>query len=101
MAKKSRVLRNNNILRVVSNQSANRVALKQTLTNKEGEMKDRLKASFALQRMPRDGAKVRFRNRCNSCGRSRYYLRYFGLCRLCIIKYRNQGLLYGVVSSSW
>jgi small subunit ribosomal protein S14 len=44
---------------------------------------------------------VRVRNRCKLCGRSRGYMRRFGLCRICFRQEALQGKLPGVVKSSW
>ena len=44
---------------------------------------------------------VRYRNRCQLCGRPRGYIRYFKLCRLCFRKLAHQGLLPGVTKASW
>ncbi len=44
---------------------------------------------------------VRMRNRCNICGRSRAYLRQFGLCRLCFRQLAMKGELPGVLKASW
>jgi small subunit ribosomal protein S14 len=44
---------------------------------------------------------VRVRNRCRMCGRSRAYIRRFGLCRICFRKEALWGHLPGVVKSSW
>ncbi|HAJ38025.1 MAG TPA: type Z 30S ribosomal protein S14 [Chloroflexi bacterium] len=44
---------------------------------------------------------VRVRNRCKMCGRSRGYMRRFGLCRICFRQEALQGKLPGVVKSSW
>lgn len=44
---------------------------------------------------------VRAYNRCQLCGRPRGYLRLFKMCRICVRKYANEGLLPGVVKSSW
>jgi small subunit ribosomal protein S14 len=38
--------------------------------------------------------------RCELCGRSRAYMRLFGLCRLCFRKLALKGELPGVVKSS-
>jgi len=43
----------------------------------------------------------RYRNRCKLCGRSRAYIRYFGLCRLCFRKLAHKGELPGVKKASW
>ncbi len=44
---------------------------------------------------------VRFKNRCKLCGRSRSYMRRFGLCRLCFRELAHRGELPGVVRASW
>lgn len=43
----------------------------------------------------------RIRLRCNKCGRSRAYMRRFGLCRICFRELALQGVIPGVVKSSW
>jgi small subunit ribosomal protein S14 len=40
-------------------------------------------------------------NRCKSCGRSRGYIRKFGLCRICFRESASFGRLPGVTKSSW
>ena len=45
--------------------------------------------------------KVRVRNRCKVCGRSRAYYRKFELCRICLRKYALNGDIPGVTKSSW
>lgn len=45
--------------------------------------------------------KVRNKNRCNLCGRSRGYMRKFGLCRLCFRDLALKGELPGVTKASW
>lgn len=45
--------------------------------------------------------KVQVRNRCRVCGRPRGYMRRFGLCRICFRERALQGLIPGVVKSSW
>jgi small subunit ribosomal protein S14 len=44
---------------------------------------------------------VRQKNRCNICGRSRAYMRKFGICRLCFRDLALKGELPGVVKASW
>lgn len=44
---------------------------------------------------------VRMVNRCALCGRSRAYMRRFGLCRLCFRERAQKGELPGVVKASW
>ena len=45
--------------------------------------------------------KVRFVNRCQICGRSRAFMRKFGLCRLCFRELAHKGQLPGVLKASW
>ena len=40
-------------------------------------------------------------NRCFRCGRSRSYMRKFGLCRLCFRESALRGELPGVLKASW
>ncbi len=44
---------------------------------------------------------VRVKNRCGRCGRSRAFLRRFGLCRICFRELASVGRLPGVTKSSW
>lgn len=45
--------------------------------------------------------KTRGHNRCSLCGRSRGYIRRFGLCRLCFRELVHKGELPGVTKASW
>jgi small subunit ribosomal protein S14 len=45
--------------------------------------------------------KVRGYNRCKRCGRSRAYLRDFGMCRICVRELASAGELPGVRKASW
>ncbi len=45
--------------------------------------------------------KVRKYNRCRRCGRSRAYLRKFGMCRICVRELALAGELPGVTKASW
>ena len=50
-------------------------------------------------RKPKYG--VRAYNRCQRCGRSRAYLRKFGLCRICFREMALRGEIPGVRKASW
>jgi len=45
--------------------------------------------------------KVRACNRCRRCGRSRAYMRVFGMCRICVRELASRGELPGVRKASW
>jgi len=51
------------------------------------------------QRKPK--YKVRGYNRCKRCGRSRAYLRKFGMCRICVRELASRGELPGIRKASW
>jgi len=55
----------------------------------------------ALQKLPRNSAKVRLHNRCNITGRPRGYMRQFGISRVTFREMANQGLIPGVRKASW
>ncbi len=44
---------------------------------------------------------VRHRNRCPLCGRSRGFMRRFGMCRICFRQKALQGEIPGVRKMSW
>jgi small subunit ribosomal protein S14 len=45
--------------------------------------------------------KTRNYNRCRKCGRSRAFLRKFGLCRICVREQAHEGYIPGLTKSSW
>jgi small subunit ribosomal protein S14 len=58
------------------------------------------KSLIAKARRPQK-FKVRQYNRCRICGRSRAYLRRFGMCRHCFRNAANRGEIPGVRKASW
>lgn len=55
----------------------------------------------ALDDLPRNGSKVRLKNRCQLTGRPRGYMRYFGLSRVTFRDMALQGKIPGVKKASW
>jgi small subunit ribosomal protein S14 len=45
--------------------------------------------------------KIRQKNRCQICGRSKAYIRKFGICRICFRELARRGEIPGVTKSSW
>jgi len=54
-----------------------------------------------LAELPRNGAKVRIRNRCAITGRPRGYYRKFDMSRIALRELASNGMLPGVTKSSW
>lgn len=44
---------------------------------------------------------TRRKNICRKCGRSRGYMRDFGLCRICFRELASKGELPGITKASW
>jgi small subunit ribosomal protein S14 len=51
--------------------------------------------------MPRNGAKIRIRNRCEVTGRPRAVYRKLGMSRIALRQLGNSGVIPGLVKSSW
>jgi small subunit ribosomal protein S14 len=101
MAKTSSVEKNEKRRRLVKQHAAKRARLKAIAMNKKITMEERFGAQLKLAQMPRNGAKVRIRNRCELTGRPRAYYRKIKMSRLALRELANQGMIPGMVKSSW
>lgn len=61
----------------------------------------KLEIHFKIQKLPRNSAKIRIRNRCWKTGRPRGFNRDFGISRHVLREMAHQCLLPGVIKSSW
>ncbi len=59
------------------------------------------KKSLRVRQQKKQKYKVREYTRCPICGRSRGYLRRFGMCRICFRELASQGKIPGVRKASW
>ncbi len=100
MAKKSMIEREKKRERIVAKYAQKREDLLQQFEAATSQA-DKLEIHRKIQQLPRNSAKVRVRNRCWVTGRPRGVYRDFGLSRHCIREMAHQGLLPGVVKSSW
>jgi len=64
------------------------------------DFKLRLEIHSKIQKLPRNSAKIRIRNRCWKTGRPRGYFRDFGLSRHVLREMAHNCLLPGVTKSS-
>ncbi len=101
MAKTSSINRNEKRRKMAKNADARRKKLKALIKNKTTSMEDRFTAVMKLAEMPRNSAKVRIRNRCELTGRPRAYYRKVKMSRIALRELANQGLIPGMVKSSW
>ena len=68
---------------------------------KEEEFTKKMQLHSKIQKLPRNSAKTRIRNRCWKTGRPRGVFRDFGLSRHVFREMAHQCLLPGVTKSSW
>ncbi|MDH3003717.1 MAG: 30S ribosomal protein S14 [Candidatus Shikimatogenerans sp. JK-2022] len=59
------------------------------------------KKYLMLQKIPKNASIVRLKNLCNITGRSRGYMRFFGISRIEFRRLASYGLIPGVKKSSW
>jgi small subunit ribosomal protein S14 len=78
-----------------------RAKLKAIVQSKDVTMEERFTAQLKLAGLPRNSAKNRIRNRCEVTGRPRAYYRKIKMSRLALREMANQGLIPGMVKSSW
>jgi len=101
MAKKSKIVKNNQRRAVVARYAERRAELKEIIRSPATSPERRLAAQQALARQPRDASAVRLRNRDSIDGRPRGHLRKFGLSRVRVRELAHQGQLPGVRKASW
>jgi small subunit ribosomal protein S14 len=101
MAKKSSVQKNLNRAKLVARYADKRARLKAIANDKELPIEERFQAVLKLSEMPRNGAKIRLRNRCEVSGRPRGYYRKFKMSRIALRELGSAGQVPGLVKSSW
>ncbi len=101
MAKTSQVNRNKMRKRMATRDKGKRAALKAIMMDRTLPVEDRFNASLKLAQLPRNGAAVRVRLRCEVTGRSRGNYRKFKLCRIVLRDLASSGQIPGVVKASW
>jgi small subunit ribosomal protein S14 len=101
MAKVSMINREKRRTKLVAKYGAKRTALKAIIANPEVGFEEKQEAMFALQKLPRDSAPVRQRNRCQITGRPRGFYRKFGLSRNKLREATMRGDVPGLRKASW
>jgi small subunit ribosomal protein S14 len=101
MAKSSSVQKNKSRINKVKKFLARRKILKDLIMDKTTSLEDRFEAQLKLAQMPRNGAKIRIRNRCELSGRPRAFYRKFKLSRIALRDLASIGQIPGMIKSSW
>ncbi len=89
MAKKSIIARDLKRIKMIEQYSAKRAELK-AAGDSEG-----------LHLLPRNSSPTRRTNRCSESGRSRAYMRQFGLSRMSFREHAVKGEVPGITKASW
>ena len=101
MAKTSAIEKNKRRTKLSARHAAKRNALKAIIMDKDKPIEERFRAQLKLAQMPRNGAKIRIRNRCEVTGRPRAYYRKLKMSRIALRELGSQGQVPGIVKSSW
>ena len=101
MAKLSSINKNANRAKMIKRDAAKRKALKAIVMDKTLPMEDRWEAQFKLSKLPRNGAAIRYRNRCELTGRARGTYRKFKLSRIKLRELGSFGRIPGLTKASW
>jgi small subunit ribosomal protein S14 len=101
MAKKSSIEKNNRRRKMVARYATRRAELKRIANDESLTMEDRFQARLKLAELPRNSAAVRVRNRCEVSGRPRGVYRKLRMSRIAMRDLGSNGMIPGLVKSSW
>ena len=101
MAKKAMIEREKKRAKLVEKYATKRAALKVIANDDKQPMEERFKARLKLAKLPRNSSATRLHNRCQLTGRPHAYYRKLGLSRIALRELGSEGLIPGLVKSSW
>ncbi len=101
MAKKSAVAKQKRREKLVKLMWNKRQELRKRCIDPLLTEEQREEARIQLNKMPRDSAPCRLRNRCQLTGRPRAVYRKFKISRICFREMASSGMIPGVTKASW
>ncbi len=101
MAKKSAVNKNAKRRLLSQKFAGKRESLRAVARDRSLAPEERFQAFVKLAKLPRNGAPVRIRNRCELTGRPRGFYRKLRLSRIALRELASTGQIPGMVKSSW
>jgi small subunit ribosomal protein S14 len=101
MAKKSSIEKDKRRRRMVAKHAPERAELRSIARDRDRPPDERFEATLMLAKLPRNGSRVRVRNRCALTGRARGYHRKFGMSRIALRELGSNGQIPGLVKASW
>ena len=84
MAKKSAIEKNLRRIKLVKKYAKKREMLKKIINNKKLELSERFEAQLKLNKLPKNSAKIRIRNRCEISGRPHGVYRKLKISRIAL-----------------
>ena len=101
MAKKSSIQKNLKRIKMVDRYAKKRDSLKKIIKNKKLELSERFAAQLKLNKLPKNSAKIRVRNRCEVSGRPHGVYRKLRISRIALRRMASSGKIPGMTKSSW
>ncbi len=101
MAKKSAIQKNLKRMKMANRFEKKRTMLKKIIMNKKLELAERFAAQLKLDKLPKNSARVRIRNRCGISGRPHGYYRKLKISRIALRDMASAGKIPGIIKSSW
>ena len=101
MAKSGMIERNRKRQKLAKKYASRRTALKAKARDESVPVEERFQARLKLAELPRNSAPNRVRNRCDVSGRPRGYYRKLRMSRVALRELASNGLVPGMVKSSW
>src|SRR4029453_3677962 len=101
MAKTSMIERNKKRRRLAQKYKARRTRRNAIAADRAAPAEERLAARLKLAELPRNSSPTRIRNRCDLTGRPRGYYRKLRMSRIARRALGSQGLIPGMIKSSW
>tara|TARA_Y100000022_G_C13199153_1_gene351838 strand:- start:368 stop:673 length:306 start_codon:yes stop_codon:yes gene_type:complete len=101
MAKKSKIVREQKLIRSVHKYASLRAELKDIIKSSKSSPEEKEVAVAKLDKLPKSSSRIRLRNRCFKTGRPRGVIRRFKLSRLSFREMALKGEIPGVTKASW
>ena len=101
MAKTSAVQKNLKRIKLSEKFLKKRIALKKIIKDKKLPLSERFAAQLKLNKLPKNSAKIRIRNRCEVSGRPHGVYRKLKISRIALRDMASSGKIPGITKSSW
>ena len=101
MAKTSMIERDKKRRRLAKKYEARRARLKAIARDESFPAEERFAARLKLAQIPRNASPTRIHSRCDLTGRPRGYYRKLRMSRIALRDLASNGLIPGMVKSSW